>query len=138
MTADEVSRALQTWVDRLTTVSGARPGLVPDSTALRDWGQPFYQVHPDGTFSYEAWDRGSPCMQRYTTDVDELMYWIVDDLASSLAQRAAMQVPDYMTVTESRRLWFPLWREWITAVNPNWGDRTARYLTELLAQFPYR
>ena len=138
LTPLDIACALDVWVDRLTILAGERPHHVPGSTRLNDFGEPFYQVHPDGRYSYEAWDRGSPCIQRYTRDVDELLYWIVDDMARQLAIAQASRAAEYKTIDDARRLWFPMWQGWIATLNPHWGARTQQYITDTLARFPYR
>lgn len=138
MTRDEVAAQLERWVDRLAEVAGRRPAQVPEFGTYGDFGALFINLHDDGSFSLEAWERGKPVFQRYTADLDELMYWIVDYLAHQLAFDKARMRPEYSEVPDPRRLWFPEWQRYVAAVNPVWAERTERYIADVLARSPYR
>jgi hypothetical protein len=86
---------------------------------------------------YHGWDpqRGRTWWE--TTSPDELLYWIVDEIASKLAWRWAKQTPSYTAVSEQqaiRTLWMPYWHILVHALRPEWGSRTRATIRELAAR----
>jgi hypothetical protein len=70
---------------------------------------------------------------RSTADPDELLYWIVDDVARSVAWAWAQRAPSARTMTTGQAqsiLAMPLWHNLVNALNIDWGTResTIAYL----------
>jgi hypothetical protein len=71
---------------------------------------------------------------RETTDSDELLYWILDDLASGIAWRWAQQAPAFAEMDEHqalRTLWMPYWHVLMYGLRPEWGRRTRTSIRRL-------
>lgn len=112
--------------------------FVPGSEQNNDEGLAFFHDEADGTLVYEARDRGRVVMHKQTRDPDELVYWVVDDVARSLAKRAATKTKEYNEAADPRRVWFPLWRELVASQDAEWGSRTSREITKILAHSPFQ
>ena len=96
---------------------------------------PTYSLHADA-LHYRTWHPLHGWVQRETTDPDELLYWIVDDVASSIAWRWAQRAPAFADMDQhraARTLWMPYWHVLMYALRPEWGRRT-RESIQLLAQ----
>jgi hypothetical protein len=130
----EVARQVAGLADRIEQLSGRRPSYVPD-TGNRDAGCTFYRYR-DGTYSYEAFERGRECFGRRTTSRHELLGWIASDLARDVATRHELE--HRVEGQDSRRAWFAMWEELTAALDPEWGARVRQHVAETLARAPYR
>ena len=115
-----------------------RRASLPDDVAKDDLAIPFYRIQPDGSYSYEAWERGGLLFRRETRDIDELLYWIADSVVNELAVQAALDDPRYVSTRDSRTLWFPLWSKWMSALHPDWGRAVDEQIAEILSRHPFR
>lgn len=64
---------------------------------------------------------------RSTTDPDELLYWIADDLARHAAWGWTQRTPSAARMDQHQLrdlLWIPQWLLLMTALDPSWGQRT--------------
>ncbi len=64
---------------------------------------------------------------RSTTDPDELLYWIADDLARHAAWGWTRRTPSAARMDQHQLrdlLWIPQWLLLMTALDPSWGQRT--------------
>jgi hypothetical protein len=74
-----------------------------------------------------------------TTDPDELLYWVVDEIARGLAWTWAQNAPAYaaMSPQQARKtLWLPCWHILIHGLRPDWSKRTRETIRTLAQGFP--
>lgn len=113
---------LSIWIARLTVVAGERPRGAPLEIpgAL---AQPGYCLDQEKLI-YRP-QEGQP--QVSTWDDDELLYWIVSDVARSLARIWVRRAPSYRGDGDerSRRLLHQRWWTLMSALSTDWGDRAA-------------
>lgn len=130
--AETFRHELEVIVAALATLAGESVAdvVIPaqiDSTALAE-GHAAYVLGEDG-LRYHGWDTmGAAWAWRSTADPDELTYWIVDDIASSLAWGWAQEQPTFAAMDEEQRvdqLWMPRWQFLMITLRPAWGDRTS-------------
>lgn len=130
--AETFRHELEVIVAALATLAGesVTDVVIPaqiDSTDLAE-GRAAYVLGEDG-LRYHGWDpMGAEWAWRSTADPDELTYWIVDDIASSLAWDWAQEQPRFAAMDEEQRvdqLWMPRWQFLMIALRPAWGDRTS-------------
>lgn len=89
-------------------------------------GGPAYSVSR-GTMRYFTNDVWDGLVLRQTTDVDELLYWIADDITRSAAWEWTTRTPIFGTVdrNEARRVVaVPMWHTLMHALRYDWGRRT--------------
>ncbi|MGJ6127304.1 hypothetical protein QN239_32515 [Mycolicibacterium sp. Y3] len=89
-------------------------------------GGPAYSVSR-GTMRYFTNDVWDGLVLRQTTDVDELLYWIADDVTRSAAWEWTTRTPTFDTVdrNEVRRVVaVPMWHTLMHALRYDWGRRT--------------
>ncbi|GAB7065727.1 hypothetical protein A5739_25005 [Mycobacterium colombiense] len=113
---------LSIWIARLTVVAGERPRGAPLEipSAL---AQPGYCLDQD-----ELIYRPQTAQPQVTThDDDELLYWIVSDVARSLARIWVRRAPSYRGDGDerSRTLLHQRWWTLMSALSTDWGDRAA-------------
>ena len=92
-----------------------KPAYLVDGTTLR-----YHTVHPTQGWHWQE-----------TEDPDELVYWVMDDIVRSLAQRWAHAAPAAKTMSPSQvdaTLWVPYWLTLLAALNPQWRANTARLI----------
>ncbi|MCF6389772.1 immunity 63 family protein [Mycobacterium sp. MBM] len=113
---------LSIWIARLTVVAGERPRGAPLEipSAL---AQPGYCLDQDELI-YRP-QEGQP--QVTTHNDDELLYWIVSDVARSLARIWVRRAPSYRGDADerSRTLLHQRWWTLMSALSTDWGDRAA-------------
>lgn len=112
---------LSIWIARLTVVAGERPRGAPleiPSTLA----QPGYCLDQDQLI-YRPTDQ--PAVS--THNEDELLYWIVSDVARSLARLWVRRAPSYRGDGDerSRTLLHQRWWTMMSALSTDWGDRAA-------------
>lgn len=153
-TSDEVAAPrfaphdFQTVLDQmaatLTSLAGehiSREAVVPqriesDTQPAED--TPTYSLGADA-LRYRTWDPLHGWVLRETTDSDELLYWILDDLASGIAWRWAQHAPAFADMDQHhalRTLWMPYWHVLVYALRPEWGRRTRESIRRLAAGNP--
>lgn len=89
-------------------------------------GGPAYSVSR-GTMRYFTNDLWDGYVLRQTTDVDELLYWIADDVTRSAAWEWTTRTPTFDTVdrNDARRVVaIPMWHTLMHALRYDWGRRT--------------
>lgn len=124
---------LDVTIAQLATLARTHPRSVPGEGAHRasDTGA-FYVIEP-AKLTYHTVDPEHGPHVRDTTDPDELLYWIVDDLARGLAYQAATTNSAYSRAAGNRRnLWLLHWAYLMAAISPQWGERTySRLATQI-------
>lgn len=126
---------LDVTVAQLATLARAHPRSIPGEGAHRasDTGA-FYVIEPT-KLTYSTVDPENGPHVRDTTDPDDLLYWIVDDLARTLAYEAATANTAYSHAAgDIRNLWLLHWTYLMAAISPDWGVRTH---TRLAAQIDW-
>lgn len=94
---------------------------------------PIYSLTP-GHLRYHTHDPLEGWVERETTDPDELLYWVVNDIASEVAWRWARQTPAFSTMSErraQRTLWLPYWHILMHGLRPEWGSRVREIIRAL-------
>lgn len=140
VSAEDFSVQLNQLVAVLATLTGQHPGLdgVPEPVeARRGHGRRVYDLGST-PLRYYTYNRTVRRWQwRITSDPDELLYWILEEIASGLAWAWAQKAPSYKTMDERRArevLWMPQWQSLMTALNVEWGNRTGDRIRALRSE----
>lgn len=89
-------------------------------------GGPAYSVSRQG-YRYFTKDLWQGYLMRETTDPDELLYWIADDVTRSAAWEWTMRTPAFATAKGAEAqlaITMPLWHVLMSALRYDWGRRT--------------
>ncbi|MGI8524087.1 MAG: Imm63 family immunity protein [Nocardioides sp.] len=133
MTDDDVQAEIDGYAARLGVTRTGDWSPVPDRVN-RDSGYPFWRREGD-RFVYAAHDRGQESMRCEAHSVDDLLFRVTSGVASRLVQdhELAHRRPD----EDSRRQWFGLWVELMAGLRPDWGERVAAYVADVLRTAAY-
>ncbi|CAN5471989.1 hypothetical protein BH09ACT8_BH09ACT8_55670 [soil metagenome] len=89
-------------------------------------GGPAYSVSRQG-YRYFTKDLWQGYLMRETTDPDELLYWIADDVTRSAAWEWTMRTPAFGTAKGAEAqlaITMPLWHVLMSGLRYDWGRRT--------------
>jgi hypothetical protein len=120
-------------------VEAGRIGGIPDkylhiASASAQDGSPHVELNGD-TFAYVVSERGCELSRQETKDLDELLFFIVGDMAAKYAYEYECQ---HRTLgQDSRRTVFELRLIIMKSINDKWGDRLAHKLSTVLESAPY-
>jgi hypothetical protein len=120
---------------RLTQELDAHPAYKRFSTVPTNDGGPHAELNA-GVLAYVVTERGKELERRETDNPDELLYWLVSDVAGDAARR--YELNHRKSGVDSRRLWFEKHVELLSALNPAWGHRKQTEYDEVLKRNPYR
>jgi hypothetical protein len=134
VTIEAIQAEVDRYVARLDLRRARRRPHVADHVN-RDAGYPFFAIEGD-LLVYTAFERGNPTMRRETRDPDELVFWVVSDVARQLA--IDHEVRHRRQHEDSRRQWFADWEARVTALRPDWGRRVHDHVAAILLAAPYR
>ncbi|OSZ71952.1 hypothetical protein CAP39_00755 [Sphingomonas sp. IBVSS1] len=96
-------------------------------------GSPYVEVANAYYFVVE--ERGLELERRRAADLDELLYWILEGLTSSLAWDYEMR--HRREGEDVRRQGFAKQIEFISILSPEWGKRLRAEQAEILARYPF-
>jgi hypothetical protein len=137
LSVEDFNMQLLKLVATLATLTGHHPGLdqVPEPIeSRRGRGRRVYDVRSDN-LRYYTFDRATRQWRWHTTtDPDELLYWILEDVADILARAWAHKAPSFKTMDKPQALevlWMPQWQSLMTALNVEWGKRTGERIESL-------
>jgi hypothetical protein len=128
-TLTDLETAYYGYIDRLAPNSRASHPL---NFARQDDGS--YHVERRGdVFAVVSTERGSENSRFESRDPDAILYHLVESETSTLASREV----SIHKGEDSRRQWFALAEAKLRALKPEWGDRYAAHVAEILSKHPY-
>ena len=89
----------------------------------------------DNTYHYITTERGLDLSRHITEDKDELLYWLVSELAWGMA--ITYEFKHRIKGQSFRRLLFAKTIENLNKANPAWAERKQKEFGEILAIHPY-
>lgn len=93
-------------------------------------------VETDGdTYAYVVTERGFEFNRKSTKDLDELLYWIFDGIAFSMA--VDYELKHRKEGVDSRRTIFERQLEILSSLNPDWVRLTRKEIDETLKETPF-
>jgi hypothetical protein len=81
-------------------------------------------------------ERGLELERRRTEDVDELLYWAIEGLTSSMSLN--YELANRREGEDSRRQAFSKQVELLATISPAWAERQRREQAEILSRHPFR
>lgn len=100
----------------------------------RDSAWPFVQV--DERYHYVARERGEEIMRQSSGEIDDLLYWIFDDLTRQMA--SGYELRHRALESDPRRLRFARQLELLERLRPDWAERKRGELADILKRHPFR
>lgn len=89
----------------------------------------------DNSYHYIATERGLILSEKQTSNKNELLYWLVDEIAWSKA--CAYEFKHRVKGQSFRRLLFAKNIEYLMMVKPAWAERKQKEFEAILAKHPY-
>jgi hypothetical protein len=137
--SQQFAHALDAAISTAATLTGLpvdsipRPQEVKPRKHSRHRGDgPSYSIGSE--FRYHTADPAHGLIWKSTTDLDEALYWIVDDITRSIAITWAHRTPAAATMNDRQLQWtlaVPFWHTLMTALDPRWEPKTRARIAEL-------
>jgi hypothetical protein len=90
----------------------------------------------DGKYHYVVTERGSEFERKIAENEDELLYWLMSDVTTSIA--LGLELNNRVLGQDSRRQWFPKNIELLSWLSTEWADRKESEYVKILAEHPFR
>jgi hypothetical protein len=97
-------------------------------------GSPHVEV--SDAYYFVVRERGVELSRRRTSDLDELLYWILEGLASSIAWD--FELRHRREGKDPRRQGFAKQVELLATLSPDWAERKRAEQAEILKRHPFR
>lgn len=98
-------------------------------------GSPHIEVLDD-VYSFVVCERGAEMERRTSKDLDDLLFWILENLTSNLAWN--FELKHRRDSEDSRRQAFAKQTELLSLLSPEWGERQKAAQEEILMRYPFR
>lgn len=125
---------IESDVNQLAQFIGATANELPTCGRTRDLGYSHVEVDSH-QYHLVSVERGAELVRRSTPDYDELLYWIFHEATHSLA--FAYELAHRIENQDCRRLAFPRQIELMSLIRPQFGNRCAAEIQDVLQRYPY-
>lgn len=126
-------KQIEDKVDKLLErVEGASTMHTPTYGKTEDGARPHIEV--DDFYHFVVVERGAEIARKSTKDLDELLYWIFDDITFSVA--SSYELHHRINGEDSRRLLFSKQSELLYSLSPDWARRNDERIRGILARYP--
>src|SRR5688572_24688399 len=122
-------------VNQLAKQIDAPLNFLPIFGTLKRDGTPHIEIGTEAYY-YIAYDRNITSTNRQTLDIQELLYWIFQDITSQMGY--SYELRHRNPKVESRRLAFRHQLELLEKLNLQWKEKREREIEEILHKHPYR
>lgn len=126
---------IKVQVEQLAKLINAPKDMLPTYGTSRRDGTPHVEIVEE-IYYYIAYDRDTTSMNRKTYELQELLYWIFENL-TSLMGYAYGRIHRKPKV-DSRRLAFSHQLELLEKLNLEWKEKRQQEIEEILRSHPYR
>ena len=121
-------------VEELARVIAAPKETLPTFGYSEQSGRPHVEVDANG-YHYVAAERGHEHSRQTTSDIDELLYAVFQDVTFVLACK--YELNHRMTGQDFRRIMFAHQEDLLSRLNQSWGERGRLEHTHILEQYPF-
>ncbi|WP_338457890.1 Imm63 family immunity protein [Pantoea sp. Nvir] len=125
---------LQKRIDELLLKAGLPRHSVNLCTAPVGDGTPYISFE-NGKYNYIFSERGYEFFRKITESTDELLYWIMSELAYKIAFKYELE--NRIEGRDGRRIAFPKFIELMTKINPLWKLKAEDEIKKTLSASPY-
>lgn len=113
----------------------ATPELFPTFGTSDLSGRPYIVIKED-TYYYMVNDRDTVSIKRQTTNAQDLLYWIFNDITYQMG--CAYEAEHRVTDVDPRRLTFKKQLDLLEILDARWKELKQQEIEETLAMHPYR
>ncbi len=122
-------------VNELALKIAATPELYPTFGTSDLSGRPYIVIKGD-TYYFLINDKDTVSIKRQTNSLQELLYWIFDDITFHMGVNHAIN--HRVTDVDPRRMIFKKQLELLQILRPDWKEQKQLEIQEVLAKHPYR
>ncbi|MBK0404976.1 hypothetical protein I5M27_18470 [Adhaeribacter sp. BT258] len=126
---------IKSKVDELANKINAPKDLLPDYGSSRDFAYPHIELDNLGLLSYVIIERGQELERKVTDKLEELLYWIFDDVTFSMAINYELE--NRIENEDVRRISFKKQEELLEALDESWGLKCKEEHTHILKNHPF-
>lgn len=127
---EEIQEAIYSAGEKI----GAPRSILVVKTSSPENGSPHVEVKSDG-FYYVCSERCFEIFRKHTASFDELVYWIVSDVASKLA--SDYELANRRVGVDSRRLLFLQYVSILGRISEAWERKASDEVESILIKAPY-
>jgi Immunity protein 63 len=121
-------------IEQLAQQINAPANALPTYDLSRRDGTPHIE-YADSFYYYISFDRNITALNKKTADIEELLYWVFQDVTFHMSSRYGSAHRD--SETDSRKVLFGHQLELLGALNPRWKERREQEIVEMLKAHPY-
>lgn len=125
---------IQKKIDELTLQAGLPRHSVNLCAAPVGDGAPYVTFEND-VYNFIHSERGYEFSRKVTGSLDELLYWIMSELAYKVAFQYELE--HRVKGRDGRRIVFPKFIDLMANMNVLWGPKAQREIKKILAEAPY-
>ena len=125
---------LQTEFNALCQKIEPSPHVYTFLTDREDNGSPHVEYFY-GEYHYVVTEHGSEVERRSTTDINEILYWLIYDLTFWMG--VAYELKKRVEGPDVRRVIFAHWMDLMKKADPAYADRLNLHIAETLAANPF-
>lgn len=125
---------IQQLIDKLALQINPPAHVMPTYDNLRRDGTPNIEVG-DSLYYYRAFDRGTLSLNRQTDNLANLLYWVFEDITSTMASDYVREHPD--SQINSRKARFEHQLMLLEKINREWKKLREKEIEEILKNSPY-
>jgi hypothetical protein len=122
-------------VEQLADQIHAPADVMPTYKFFKGDGTPNIEID-SRAYYYIGYERDTKVLDRQTSDLDVLLYWVFEHITSLMAS-------DYVRThrdpkVDARRIRFEHQLSLLEAINRDWKERREKEIAEILKDYPYR
>jgi len=121
-------------IEKLARQIDAPASVMPTYDNFRNDGTPNVEVS-NSVYYYRALDRDTETINRHTTDLNILLYWVFSGITFSMA--CEYELANRNPSQDFRRIMFEHQVELLTLLSPEWGEREAQEHAQILEHSPF-
>lgn len=122
-------------VDSLASKIKAAPNLLPTYGYSIDGAHPHIEIDKDQKLHYIIVERGQELERKTTSNIEDLMYWIFDDITFSLA--SIFELNNRIERQDFRRILFKKQEELLGILNESWKLKEEQDHIQILKSNPF-
>jgi hypothetical protein len=125
---------IQQLIDKLALQISPPTNIMPTYDNLKHDGTPNIEIG-DSLYYYRAFDRDTVSLNRQTDNLANLLYWVFEDITSTMASNYVREHRDPQI--NSRKVRFEHQLMLLDKINHEWKELREKEIEEILKNSPY-
>ena len=128
-------REVKEVVSELAKKINAPSSLLPTFGFSKDFAYPHIEVDKNGNLHFVVVERGKEIERKTTSEIDELLYWIFEDIVFSMASE--YELNNRVTGMDTRRILFNKQVELLGMLSESWQQKLIYRHESILKNSPF-